>query len=164
VTIAASTTLTAAIAQINASTAAEGLYAVKNAAGTGINFQSQTTFSASSTVATTTFTAAGNQTVTAPASGTGNNATAAITAIQAAIASLGLTQGQVGAGENKLNYAINLANSQIASFSQAESQIRDADVAAAAANLSKSQVLTQTSVAALAQANSEPQAILKLLQ
>ena len=63
-----------------------------------------------------------------------------------------------------MQYAVTLAQSQISSFSAAESQIRDADVAAQAANLTKAQVLTQTSVAALAQANSEPQAVLKLLQ
>ena len=58
----------------------------------------------------------------------------------------------------------NLAQSQIANFSSAESQIRDADIASEAANLTKAQVLTQTSIAALAQANSEPQSVLKLLQ
>ena len=36
--------------------------------------------------------------------------------------------------------------------------------ASAAANLTKAQVLTQTSIAALAQANAEPQSVLKLLQ
>ncbi len=72
-------------------------------------------------------------------------------------------QGSVGAGENKLQYAINLASSQISNFSTAESQIRDADVAAEAANLTKSQVLQQSSIAAMAQANQEPQALLKLL-
>ena len=73
-------------------------------------------------------------------------------------------QGRVGAGENKLQYSIGLAQSQISGFSAAEAQIRDTDVAAAAANLTKAQVLTQTSIAALAQANSEPQSVLKLLQ
>ena len=95
---------------------------------------------------------------------TGANATAAITAIDAAVTKLGKAQGSVGAGENKLQYAIGLAQSQISNFSAAESQIRDADVAAAAANLSKSQVLQQTSVAAMAQANQESQSVLKLLQ
>jgi flagellin len=89
---------------------------------------------------------------------------AALTAVSAAVTALGTAQGAVGAGENTLNYATNLANSQISSYSAAESQIRDADVAAQAANLTKAQVLVQTSVAALAQANSSPQAILKLLQ
>jgi flagellin len=92
------------------------------------------------------------------------NATAAITAINTAVSNLGTVQGVVGSGENKLQYAIGLAQSQISNFSAAESQIRDADVAAAAANLSKSQVLQQTSIAAMAQANQEPQAVLKLLQ
>jgi len=70
----------------------------------------------------------------------------------------------VGAGENKLQYAINLAQSQISNFSTAESQIRDANIAADAANLTKAQVLEQSSIAAMAQANAEPQAVLKLLQ
>ena len=77
---------------------------------------------------------------------------------------MGQVQSRVGAGENKLSYAIGLANSQITNFSAAESGIRDADVATAAANLTKAQVLQQASVAALAQANSAPQALLKLLQ
>ena len=74
------------------------------------------------------------------------------------------TQGKVGAGENTLNYAINLAQSQITNFSSAQSQIRDANIAADAANLTKAQVLQQSSIAAMAQANAEPQAVLKLLQ
>ena len=92
------------------------------------------------------------------------NAKSAITAITTAIQNLGNVQGVVGAGENKLNYAVGLAQSQIANVSAAESQIRDADVAADAANLSKGQVLMQTSVAAMAQANQESQSVLKLLQ
>jgi flagellin len=164
VVLAATTSIDAAIAQINGSTAGLGVYAIKNSAGTGISFQSASSFSVSSTTATGTFGAVGGHTAVAPVTGSTNNATSAITAINAAIKALGLVQGQVGAGENKLQYAINLANSQISSYSTAQSRIRDADVAADAANLSKSQVLTQTSVAALAQANSEPQAILKLLQ
>ena len=92
------------------------------------------------------------------------NALAAVTAINGAIANLGTVQGAVGAGENDLNYAIGLANSQITNFSSAESQIRDADIATEAANLTKAQVMQQASVAAMAQANAAPQAILKLLQ
>jgi flagellin len=88
----------------------------------------------------------------------------AITNITSAVQSLGLTQGAVGTGENALNYAISLAQSQITNDSASESSIRDADIATEAANLTKSQVLEQSSVAALAQANAAPQALLKLLQ
>ncbi len=88
----------------------------------------------------------------------------ALTALTNAISDVGLTQGIVGAGENKLNYAINLAQSQITNFSAAESGIKDANMAAEAANLTKAQVLQQASLAALAQANASPQALLALLK
>jgi len=92
------------------------------------------------------------------------DALAAVTAINSAISQLGTAQGAVGAGENDLNYAIGLATSQSTNYSSAESQIRDADVATEASNLTKAQVLQQASVAAMAQANAAPQALLKLLQ
>ncbi len=88
----------------------------------------------------------------------------AITDITSAVQSLGLTQGAVGTGENALNYAVSLAQSQIVNDSASESSIRDANIATEASNLTKSQVLEQSSVAALAQANASPQALLKLLQ
>jgi flagellin len=91
-------------------------------------------------------------------------AQAAVTAIATAVAKLGSAQAAVGKGENELGYAINLASSQITNFSAAESQIRDANVAQQAANLSKAQVLSQASIAAMAQANSAPQAVLSLLR
>ncbi|MCS7316571.1 MAG: flagellin [Bryobacterales bacterium] len=81
-----------------------------------------------------------------------------------AIANLGLVQGRVGTGQNKLQYAIQLAQSQIASYSAAESRLRDADMAAEAANLTKAQVMQQASLAAMAQANAAPQAVLALLR
>ncbi len=95
---------------------------------------------------------------------TAAHAATALTDIETAIGTLGLTQGVVGAGENDLNYATQLAQSQITNFSAAESNIRDADVATEASNLTKAQVLQQSSVAALAQANAAPEALLKLLQ
>jgi flagellin len=159
-------TLGGAIAKINAQTAAAGIYAVQDAAGTGISFQSSNNFTVSTDTAAGAFAAVGAQTVSAPSTtaSTTGNALAAITAINTALQQLGNTQARVGSGENKLQYAIDLANSQITNFSSAESQLRDANVAQEAANLTKAQVLEQASVAAMAQANSAPQAILKLLQ
>lgn len=165
VALPATETLGGAIAAINAQTSSIGIYAVVNSAGTGISFQSANSFTASTDTAAQTFTSAGTQTVTGPSStaSTTGNALAAVTSIQNALNQLGRVQASVGAGENKLQYAIDLANSQITNVSSAESNIRDADVATEAANLTKSQVLEQASVAAMAQANSSPQAILKLL-
>ncbi len=155
-----------AISTINAQTAALGIYAVLNTAGTGISFQSDSTFTSSTDTTNGTFVAPGAQATVAP-SPTGTqtgNAVAALTSITNAIAALGLVQGRVGAGENLLNYASQLANSQITNFSSAESAIKDANIAAEAANLSKAQTLQQSSIAALAQANAMPAALLKLLQ
>jgi len=95
---------------------------------------------------------------------TATTATTALGLIQTAISNLGTVQGAVGAGENLLNYATSLANSQITNLTASESSIKDANVAAEASNLAKAQTLQQSSIAALAQANSIPQAILKLLQ
>jgi flagellin len=91
------------------------------------------------------------------------DAETAIGEISNAVQQLGLVQGVVGDGETDLTYALGLANSQITNESAAESNIRDANIAQEAAALTQSQVLQQSSVAALAQANAEPEALLKLL-
>jgi flagellin len=95
---------------------------------------------------------------------TAADASTALGLVQAAIASLGTVQGAVGAGENLLNYATSLANSQITNLTASESSIKDANIAQQASNLAKAQTLQQSSIAALAQANSMPEALLKLLQ
>jgi flagellin len=92
------------------------------------------------------------------------NAENAVTAISNAVTSLGRAQAAVGKGENLFNYAIQLAQSQVTNEAAAESGIRDANMAAEASNLSKAQILVQAGTAALAQANSAPQAILTLLR
>jgi flagellin len=164
VSLTSAETLASAAAKINAATVSLGIYAVYNPTNSGLSFQSVNSFTANTNSATANnmFAVTGTQ-VTTPGV-TQNNAVDAISAIDHAVQSLGLVQGRVGAGENKLQYAISLAQSQITGFSAAESQIRDADIAFQAANLTKSQVLQQTSVAAMAQANQIPQQILKLLQ
>ena len=168
VTLATGTSQAVAVNQLNAALNSQGIYAVNNTAGTGIDFQSAQAFTVSTvgTAAEGVYGATGTEAVTAPTPGQSvtGNALAAIAAIQQAVANLGLVQGKVGTGENQLSFAISLANSQITNFSAAESHIRDADVAAAAANLTKAQTLQQTSIAALAQANAAPAAVLKLLQ
>jgi flagellin len=158
---------TDAVTAINTALNGSGVYAVSN--GSNIVLQGSAAFTVSETAAATTggwYSAVGAQTVTAPtqSSTSTGNATLAITAINKAIAQLGLVQGRVGAGENLLQYATNLANSQITNFSTAQSDIRDANVAADASQLTQSQVLEQTAVAAMAQANSSSQVVLKLLQ
>jgi len=92
------------------------------------------------------------------------DATTALGLVQTAISDLGQVQGAVGAGENLMNYATSLANSQITNLTSSEASIKDANVAADASSLAQEQTLQQSSIAALAQANSMPEAVLKLLQ
>lgn len=166
---AQSASASTAIAALNTQLSGSGITAVLGSNGTDINIQSQNSFSVNETALGTgggLFTALGAQTVAAPAASSTStgNATAALTAIQSAVTKLGLLQGKIGAGENLLSDAVNLAQSQITNFSAAQSRIRDADIATEAANLTKSQVLDQSSIAALAQANSAPQQLLTLLK
>ena len=70
----------------------------------------------------------------------------------------------VGTLENRLGFAITLAQSQIVSNKAAESRIRDANIAEESANLTRYSILTQSGIAALAQANSQSGAVLSLLR
>lgn len=92
------------------------------------------------------------------------NAQTAIQTIRDAVATLGGIQGVVGAGQNNLTQAIDLASTQITNYQAAESAIRDADIAQEASNLARLNTLQQAGVAALAQANTSGQAVLSLLR
>jgi len=92
------------------------------------------------------------------------NADTAITALQTAVASLGTVQGRVGAAMNRLQFAISQAQSMSVAVSASESRIRDANVAEEAANLTKYNILNQSGLAALAQANQSSQSVLSLLR
>ncbi|MCC6538338.1 MAG: hypothetical protein IT162_12350 [Bryobacterales bacterium] len=92
------------------------------------------------------------------------NAESAVSALAAAVAELGRVQANVGRGQNQFNFAVSLAQTQLNNLAASESRIRDADLASEAANLTKAQILQQAGIAALAQANSAPQAVLSLLR
>jgi flagellin len=93
-----------------------------------------------------------------------STAASAVNALAISVSLLGTAQAVVGKGQNQFNYAVNLAQSQLTNLAAAESRIRDADLAAEAANLTKAQILLQAGTAAVAQANSSSQAVLALLR
>ncbi len=92
------------------------------------------------------------------------NAAAAVAALSTAIGTLGTVQAQVGTIQNRLGYAIALSTSQVVNNTAAESRVRDANVAEESSNLTKFNILTQSGVAALAQANQSSAALLSLLR
>lgn len=101
---------------------------------------------------------------------TGTSATAsanidnAITAIDAALASINSTRANLGASQNRLTSTISNLNNITENVTAAQGRIQDTDFAAETANLTKQQTLQQASTAVLAQANQLPSAVLKLLQ
>ena len=92
------------------------------------------------------------------------NANTAITNIQTAIGTLGTVQGRVGAAMNRLSFAVAQAQTMSVSVRASESRIRDANIAEEAAALTKYNILTQSGLAALAQANQSSQSVLQLLR
>jgi flagellin len=91
-------------------------------------------------------------------------ALAALATVTTAIESLGDVQNQVGILENRLQLAVSLAQSQVVNARAAESRIRDANIAEESANLTRFNILTQSGIAALAQANQSRAAVLALLR
>ena len=88
----------------------------------------------------------------------------AVDEVTAAITALGAVQAQVGTIQNRLQYAISLAQSQVVNNRAAESRIRDANIAEESANLTRYSILNQSGIAALAQANQSTSAVLALLR
>ena len=95
---------------------------------------------------------------------TAGGAATAVAAITTAVGTVGTVVGTVGSLQNRLQYAIGLAQYQSVNTKAAESRIRDANVAEESANLTRYNVLTQSGLAALAQANQQSSAVLALLR
>lgn len=152
----------------NSSLRDSGIYAINTGAAVQIVSTSVSDFTVNAENAAAAANNSFTTTATASTDGTGtggaSGAKSALDAIKSAISTLGTVQGVVGAGQNQLLQAIDLATSQITNFQSAESRIRDADVSSEASNLSRLSVLQQAGVAALAQANQSSQAVLSLLR
>jgi len=93
-----------------------------------------------------------------------NSASAAITAIDAAISSVSTTRGNLGAVQNRFESTINNLQVSTENLSASESRIRDTDMALEMTKYTRHQVLMQAGTAMLGQANQLPQSILRLLQ
>ena len=88
----------------------------------------------------------------------------ALADIQSALNSVAAMRGTIGAGMNRLQSAVAVLQTQVQNTQSAESTIRDANMAEEISNLTKQQILAQSGMAALAQANSNSQNVLSLLK
>jgi flagellin len=93
---------------------------------------------------------------------TGANNT--IASVDAALETVSQFQSQLGAIQNRFTAAVSNLQSTSQNLTQSRSTIEDANFAQETANLSQAQVLEQAGISVLAQANQEPQLVLKLLQ
>ncbi|MDA8168213.1 MAG: flagellin [Nitrospiraceae bacterium] len=93
-----------------------------------------------------------------------SDASSAIDTVTTALNTVLSDMGQMGAVNNRLDSKISNLNNIIDNTTAAQSRIMDADFASETANMTKAQILQQAGISVLAQANQQPQMVLKLLQ
>lgn len=87
----------------------------------------------------------------------------AISTIDLAITKVSQQRGDLGAAQNRLLFSLRNVNNSVENNQASESNIRDADIAEEVSGFTRGQILSQASVALLAQANALPQNALTLL-
>ena len=95
---------------------------------------------------------------------TQEGAQAAVDVIKNAINIVSDVRGTLGATQNRLDHTINNLSVMTENIQDAESTIRDTDVADEMMAYTKNNILVQSAQAMLAQANQVPQGVLQLLQ
>ena len=100
------------------------------------------------------------------ASGVSTAATAvtAIDSIDTALSAIASQRATLGAGINRLTYAVDSMTNVSQNLTESRSRISDTDYATAASELARTQIIQQASTAMLAQANQQPQGVLALLK
>ena len=93
-----------------------------------------------------------------------DSAAKAVDVIKNAINQVSSVRGTLGATQNRLDHTINNLSVMTENIQDAESTIRDTDVADEMMAYTKNNILIQSAQAMLAQANQVPQGVLQLLQ
>lgn len=115
-------------------------------------------------IATVGYTVTGHGSLTGTSLTSAGNAQTALTALNTAIADVAGQDGYLGAQINTLNAVSSVISTQQENMQSAQNAVQATDYASASSNLSKYEILSQTGIAALAQANSIQQEVTKLLQ
>jgi flagellin len=92
------------------------------------------------------------------------DASTAIDLVDEALDAIASQRATIGAGINRLTYAADNLSNISQNTSESRSRILDTDYAQATTELARTQIIQQASTAVLAQANAQPQTVLKLLQ
>ena len=110
--------------------------------------------------------AAGNNavTVTATLTQTVLSGTSTLANADTALDAVNTVLGNIGAGQNVLDYTVQNLKSAVVNIRAAESTIRDVDMAEEMANFTRNNILSQAAQAMLSQANQGSQSVLQLLR
>jgi flagellin len=111
-----------------------------------------------------TYTATPGQILNTDKLDTAANAQQALTDVNAAINDIAAQDGYVGSQINTLSAMSNVISTQQQNITAAQNAVQATDYATASSNMSKYEILSQTGISALAQANSVQQEVTKLLQ
>jgi len=95
--------------------------------------------------------------------GTKSGAETAIGVLDQAIQDISKVFGSIGAAQNRIEFALNNADTAIENFTAAQSVIRDVDIAQESTEFARLSIQQQATTAMLAQANAAPQLMLQLL-
>ena len=158
------TDLQSEITRISNDTTWNSISLIEGSQSTGITFQigadnTQTVTVAIANIALATLSIGGTSQVT-----TATNAMSYIAAVDKAISVISTNRGTYAAAINRLDHSVANMQNIATNLSAAKGRIEDADFAAETANLARTQVLQQASMAMLAQANASKQNILTLIQ
>lgn len=124
-----------------------------------------TTYNAGSTgTATVTYTATNGADLSSTNLGNSGAAQSALNLLNTAISNIAGQDGYIGSQINTLNAVSNVMSTQQQNIVAAQNAVQATDYATASSAMSKYQILSQTGIAALAQANSTQQQVLKLIQ
>jgi flagellin len=115
-------------------------------------------------IATTSYSDGAGENLSSTDLTTQANAQIAMTALNRAITDAAALDGYIGGQINMLGSVSSVISTQQQNVIAAQNAIQATDYASATSNMSKYEILSQTGIAALAQANSVQQEVTKLLQ
>jgi flagellin len=149
---------------VGISTTTTGISDTSTGASTLTNVAPVADNNGSGGIATTSYSDAAGVSLANTDLSTQADAQAALTALNKAVTAVSAQDGYIGAQINQLNAVSEVLSTQSSNVTAAQNAVQATDYASATSNMSKYEILSQTGISALAQANSVQQEVTKLLQ
>ena len=159
------TALTEQIDDVLSQTEFNGNTLFSTTSGTDVTFDIQTGANSGETI-TLTSTAIDGTNIDASALDVSGASAASTTIdnVDAALADVNTARASMGAGQNRLESAVNNLTNNVTNLADARSRIEDTDYSTETMQMAKAQILSQASTAMLSQANQSQQNVLSLLR